>query len=457
MHHFETPPKVVLDLGCGSGLWAIEAAKRWTESTVIGLDVKSIQPKLYKVEGFNDLSRRLKWIQGNLLDGLPFPPDHFDLVRIARIGLGVPEDEWQKVLEEVLRVMKPGAVLEILEEDLIFPFAESSRPRPKPTPLTIDLPISSDSLPSGAASSRSSIASANPWMNSQDDDSSENSTKRPNLSPLQESPTSTSPPPSTYSIPKSPLSLRSHSSHIPASPIPTTFVYQSHPQDHTRLKSAWEAMLSHRFLPSQLTTVLPFYLSSCFSDVKTHAPLLIPLPPNSLASSRQSRFRDSGVIDADRQFSLHSTSRRLSDSDEPQRNTNPSHSVPSLAVMHLARTVQIISGCKEAIWIEYEKMYSPDLPPVSTSRRKDGRFQVSSKTIARESFDRAWTNWESDMMDRIGMRDNVSCHLAWPESPGERPEWRVWRNAIDIRPVDESRAQKDLCRSMRGFVAWKPR
>ena len=27
------------------------------------------------------------------LDGLPFPPDHFDLVRIARIGLGVPEDE----------------------------------------------------------------------------------------------------------------------------------------------------------------------------------------------------------------------------------------------------------------------------------------------------------------------------------------------------------------------------
>lgn len=27
------------------------------------------------------------------LDGLPFPPDHFDFVRIARIGLGVPEDE----------------------------------------------------------------------------------------------------------------------------------------------------------------------------------------------------------------------------------------------------------------------------------------------------------------------------------------------------------------------------
>lgn len=27
------------------------------------------------------------------LDGLPFPPNHFDLVRIVGIGMGVPEDE----------------------------------------------------------------------------------------------------------------------------------------------------------------------------------------------------------------------------------------------------------------------------------------------------------------------------------------------------------------------------
>ena len=27
------------------------------------------------------------------LDGLPFPPDYFDFVRIAGLGLAVPEDE----------------------------------------------------------------------------------------------------------------------------------------------------------------------------------------------------------------------------------------------------------------------------------------------------------------------------------------------------------------------------
>lgn len=29
MHQFEKPPGVVLDLGCGTGFWAIEAAKHW--------------------------------------------------------------------------------------------------------------------------------------------------------------------------------------------------------------------------------------------------------------------------------------------------------------------------------------------------------------------------------------------------------------------------------------------
>ncbi|KAL0065082.1 hypothetical protein AAF712_007918 [Marasmius tenuissimus] len=237
-------------------------------------------------------------------------------------------------------------------------------------------------------------------------------------------------------------------------------------------------MLSQRFLPSQLTTVLPFYLSSCFTDVQSHLPLNIPLPPNS-PSSRVFRSRDSELLDAERQFSLHPTGKRISNSDEFSRNGVPGvrKHVQNLATMHLARTVQMITGCKEAIWVEYERMYAPDLPPVTTSRRKDGRYQfTNNKTIARESFDRAWTNWEryvplatpafvrrrlapadSDMMDRIGLRDSMLTHLAWSESPGERPEWRVWRNAIDIKPVDEARAQKDLCRSLRGFVAWKPR
>ncbi|KAK7050896.1 hypothetical protein VNI00_005008 [Paramarasmius palmivorus] len=402
MHQFETPPKFVLDLGCGGGLWAIDAARQWPESTIIGFDIKDIQPRLYQMDGYNDLSRRVKWVQGNLLDGLYFPPDYFDFVRIARIGLGVPEDEWQSVLEEVYRVMKPGAVLEIIEEDLIFPYGEFSRPRPRPSPLTTDLPITDSNGP-GTMSSRSSLASANPWVSSQDDlFDFTMSSKKTNLPPLEESPTSIysppsiSSPPSTHSIPKTPHSIRSHSSnYLPQPTIPSPS-YQGHPQDHSRLKSAWDAMLSQRFLTPQLITVLPFYLASLFTGVKSHPPLQIQLPPNS-SGSRHCRGHESEVFDPLRQFTLYPASRRLSDADDSSStDSGGSESrkpVSNWASMHLARTVRMVVACKEAIWVEYQRMYSPDLPPVTLARRQ-GRYLVSNKSSARESFDRAWTNWE---------------------------------------------------------------
>ncbi|KAF9073461.1 hypothetical protein BDP27DRAFT_1289309 [Rhodocollybia butyracea] len=466
LNQFETPPKMVLDLGTGSGIWALEAAQQWPDSQIIGLDVKDIQPKIQNLEFYKDLARRVIWVHGNLLDGLPFPSNQFDFVRMARIGLAVPEDEWQFVLEEVSRVMKPGAVLEIFEEDLIFPYCEAARRRPRPTPLAMDL-LPSDSLPS----TRSSMTaySISPWDHSQDDLLEGTLHKKASLSPLQESPTSTLPTPTLHFSPKSAQSYRSHSSLIPlithVPPTPATSSFDTHPQDHSRLKAAWDAMLSHRFLAPQLITVLPFYLSSCFVDVKTHPTLHIPLPPNSSSDSRLFCLDDrSYTLDPEGQFELSRSTGRHSDSDENSNGHESSTSskgpkrIFSWAPMHLARTVHTVIACKEAIWVEYAKLYSPDLPPTTTQARlKEGhRAVMSAKTAARESFDRVWSNWESDMTDRIGMRDNIMFELLWPEPAGERPDWRVWRKSLDMKPI-EAPPSTNICRAIRGFVAWKPK
>ncbi|KAJ3810015.1 hypothetical protein F5876DRAFT_42681, partial [Lentinula aff. lateritia] len=119
-HVFENPPIKVLDIGCGTGSWILDCARIWRTCHFVGMDLVPIQPDLQQV-GSSDLAHRVTWIQGNFLESLPFPNEEFDFVHIKRISLGVPEDKWDSLFEEILRVMKPGAAFEMIEEDLMFP------------------------------------------------------------------------------------------------------------------------------------------------------------------------------------------------------------------------------------------------------------------------------------------------------------------------------------------------
>lgn len=177
---------------------------------------------------------------------------------------------------------------------------------------------------------------------------------------------------------------------------------ESPPQDHTKLKIAWEAMLSRRFLSSQLLSVLPFYLSSCFTDVQSHPTLEIPLPPNSAnaylthSTIGNGHYQDFHQFDVDSQFVMKTASaRRSNDTDNAslRHSILPRNAAPYWATMHLAKVVETIVGCKESIWAEYQLLNAPDLPPVvRTVRPKDIRA-YSQQSSVREDFDSAWSNW----------------------------------------------------------------
>ncbi|KAF9468493.1 hypothetical protein BDZ94DRAFT_1245494 [Collybia nuda] len=119
-HVFETPPSKVLDLGCGTGTWILDCARIWKGCQFVGLDVVPLHPDLQQV-GSPDLAARITWVQANFLEALPFTNEEFDFVHVKRIALGVPEDKWDFLLDEISRVMKPGGAFEMLEEDLFFP------------------------------------------------------------------------------------------------------------------------------------------------------------------------------------------------------------------------------------------------------------------------------------------------------------------------------------------------
>lgn len=166
-----------------------------------------------------------------------------------------------------------------------------------------------------------------------------------------------------------------------------------HPQDHTRLKTAWDAMLATRFLAPNLLSVIPFYLtSSSFIDTKAHESLTIALPPNSGVIPTQNpqpnlneRFsrpgRRSIKVDG---FTFHAS---LSPVMQPQLSIATS--------MHLAKTVNTIRGCKEAIWNEYNKLYSADASYILSriAPDEDNSFQQPVH-ISRKAFEVDWSNWD---------------------------------------------------------------
>lgn len=268
----------------------------------------------------------------------------------------------------------------------------------RPDPINVDLPLTSPT----SANSRTS-GSTGPWplSSSPEDhfDFSRTLKKKPTASQIRDMP--------AYSNRK--RSLSSKSSFQTPSVVTSNFA-EDEPddencRDHSKLKAAWDAMLHNRFLCPELVTVLPFYLSSCFGDVRTHPTFHIPLPVNSgsvTANTKADPLPSS--FDYSHYFHLSSITRNTGETQKQVslvtngRTSSLATSVPrSISAIHLSKTVAIVQACKEAIWEEYNKLYSPssDSRPIARMTRP-GKYDMlaSSESSIRDKFDLEWTNWE---------------------------------------------------------------
>lgn len=72
---------------------------------------------------------------------LPFPDKSFDFVRMANLNIAIPHDRWSLIITEVRRVLKMGGQLEIIDDEIFFPYgttpvvtsSASSRSQGSPT------------------------------------------------------------------------------------------------------------------------------------------------------------------------------------------------------------------------------------------------------------------------------------------------------------------------------------
>lgn len=307
--------------------------------------------------------------------------------------------------QECARVLRPGGCIEvtssvyacfkcradlgaqIIEEDLLFPAGRTRKPdAAAPSPAGSMRRVSAERIRSDSTASRLTSQTSQTSQTTQ-------STQTTNTSSSY-----------LYTTERSSQGSSSHDSFLSSSSR-SRADSSAHlfAQDHARLKEAWEEMLSQRFLTHKLLNVLPFYLSSFFTNVHVHPTMHVVLPP---PSTQRERKKAEPVLRPDAQeqdiaewvedmrahaVQLSSNGPKKSDS-AALRGSKPSVATISLwGALHLARQVHLVSACKEAIWEAYFAL---------TGAARDA-FLHPNDTVKelpredlREEFEREWAAWE---------------------------------------------------------------
>jgi SAM-dependent methyltransferase len=99
-------PDPIIDVGCGTGQWAVDLCQEFPEALVVGLDIEVRKPQR---------AANYRFVRSNLLQGLPFQDDRFDFVHQRLLGPGVPLTAWPEVVRDLVRAGRPGAWIEIVE------------------------------------------------------------------------------------------------------------------------------------------------------------------------------------------------------------------------------------------------------------------------------------------------------------------------------------------------------
>lgn len=107
----------VLDIGCGTGGWLIEAARLYTTmSLLVGVDVSNKMLDYARTQASAlQVEDRVEFHQMDALRMLEFPDEYFDLVNERFAMSWLRSWDWPKFLQECQRVTRPGGVVRVTE------------------------------------------------------------------------------------------------------------------------------------------------------------------------------------------------------------------------------------------------------------------------------------------------------------------------------------------------------
>ncbi|KAG8671621.1 hypothetical protein FPOAC2_04968 [Fusarium poae] len=98
-------PQNILDIGTGTGIWAIEMGEQYPSANVLGIDLSPIQPTW--------LPPNVHFMVDDVESSWLHPQNHFDYIHSRHTVQAVKD--WPRLLDSALQHMKPGGWMELQE------------------------------------------------------------------------------------------------------------------------------------------------------------------------------------------------------------------------------------------------------------------------------------------------------------------------------------------------------
>jgi ubiquinone/menaquinone biosynthesis C-methylase UbiE len=110
----------VLDVACGLGGWVVEAAQVYPEMSLVGIDINQRMIRYARAQAAaHHINDRVEFHLMDALHPLEFPDASFDLVNLRFAISFMRTWDWPRLLGELLRVVRPGGVVRLTDEEVI--------------------------------------------------------------------------------------------------------------------------------------------------------------------------------------------------------------------------------------------------------------------------------------------------------------------------------------------------